>query len=46
MRGIGHNIVAAIGRQGGQLVLRRHPGGVMFAAGRDDDERLTGKVDK
>ena len=44
--GVGYNIVAAVGRQGGQLVLRRRPGGVLSLDGCDDDQRLTGKVNK
>ena len=44
--GVDHNTVATVSGQGSQLVLRRQPGAVMFAAGRDDDERLAGQVNK
>ena len=36
--------VHAVGRQGGRLVLRRHPGGVAAAAGGQDDQRLVAEV--
>jgi hypothetical protein len=32
---VGHHTVAAVGRQGSQLVLRQHPFGGMPTAGRD-----------
>jgi len=46
VRGVGHDTVATVCREGRQLVLRQHPFGVMPAASRDHDQRLIGKVGK
>lgn len=44
--GLSHNTVKTVSRQRGHVVLRRQPFGVMPAASRHDDQRLTSEVNK
>lgn len=46
VRGAGNYAVLTVSRQCGQLVLSRHPLGIVPLAGREDDQRLCTEVNQ
>jgi hypothetical protein len=44
--GVGDDAVPTVGRQRGQLRLSRHPFGIVIAASRNNDQRLSVTVDQ